>query len=84
LEGLVASSEYKVAKTYLHKENDQDVIRYIEGLPDCLRQKFLRESLTYYRRLLEGSGIPDPLVSTSDKTAPVAGASFDVLRKFSL
>jgi nitrate/nitrite-specific signal transduction histidine kinase len=79
----MASSDYRIVKTYLHKEKDRDLITYIDGLPDCLRQKYLREALAYYRKQLEEPGIPVAPNQPCEQATPRAGG-VNVLKKISL
>lgn len=79
----MASSHYKIVKTYLHKEKDQDLIKYIDDMPHCLRQKYLREALAYYRKQLEHSGVPVARTQASEQVTPGAGG-VNVLKKVSL
>ena len=80
----MASSAYRIVKTYLHKEKDQDIIQYIEDLPGCLRQKYLREALAYYRNHLENAGPPVTFARASEETAQSAEKGANVLKKVSL
>jgi hypothetical protein len=70
-------------KICLHKEKDRDLIKYIDGLPDCLRQKYCREALAHYQKRMEEPGIPVAPGQPSDQvTAGISG--MNVLKKVSL
>jgi hypothetical protein len=79
----MASNAYKVVRTYLHKEKDYDIIQYIEDLPNCLRQKYLREALSYYKRQLEKPGVLAASAPANEEHAPSIGG-VNVLKKVSL
>ncbi len=80
----MASSDYKIVKIYLHKEKDKGLLTYIDELPGCLKQKYFREALAYYKKQLEGTGMPQVTVPKSEKPASQAEKGVDVLKKVSL
>lgn len=79
----MASSEYKIVKIYLHKVKDRGLLEYIKGLPGCLKQKYLREALSYYKRQLEDPGMLVNTTPVSEEQTPPAGG-VNVLKKVSL
>jgi hypothetical protein len=79
----MASNAYRVFKIYLHREKDLDLIKYIDDLPNCMRQKYLREAIGYYRKYLEDPGTLAPPAKIADQTPSPAG-TIDVLKKVRL